>query len=128
MELLVSIAADGSLTLVALKGEEDEDRGEHGIDFDAENGEVEIEGLISELTTTSVTVSAGPSASVACSVTAGVSVAGFAVGDEVEIECELVQGRFELRELESDEHEVEFDPEDHDDDRDDDHAQDDEDD
>lgn len=101
-----------------------EHRGEHGIDSDAENSEVEIEGLISELTATSVTVSAGPSASVACSVPAGVSVAGFAVGDEVEI----VQGSFELRELESDEHEVEFDPADHDDNRDDDHAQDDEDD
>lgn len=61
VELLVSLGAEGALTLVALKGEDDAD--DHGIDFDAEDGEVEIEGLISELSATSLTVSAGPSAS-----------------------------------------------------------------
>lgn len=117
VELLVSIGAEGALTLVALKGEDDAD--DHGIDFDAEDGEVEIEGLISELSATSLTVSAGPTASVSCVVPAGVSLVGFAVGDEVEMECKLVDGSFELRELESDDHEVEFEPEDDDDEDDD---------
>lgn len=117
VELLVSIGAEGALTLVALKGEDDAD--DHGIDFDADDGEVEIEGLISELSATSLTVSAGPTASVTCVVPAGVSVVGFAVGDEVAMECKLVDGSFELRELESDGNEVEFEPEDRDDEDDD---------
>lgn len=127
VEAIVSIADDGTFTLVALRAEgddSDDDEGdddgddEHGLEFDSEDGEVEIDGKISELTATSITVTAGADASVTCIVPEGVTLTGFAVGDVVEMDCRANEdGTFTLREIESDTHEVEVD-----DDKDDDHG------
>jgi hypothetical protein len=59
--------------------------------------EVELKGVITSLSP--LTVSQGGRA-VACVVPAGVPLGGFAVGDFVEIECDLQGGVFVLRELE----------------------------
>jgi hypothetical protein len=128
VEAIVSINEDGSFTLVALKGEDD-DSEDYGIDYDAEDGWVEVEGLISELTAETVKVDAGPHASVTCLVPAGLIEDGdFAVGDEVEMECAVTDGgAFELVSLESENAEVEVDR-DSDDDEDEDDDDDDEDD
>lgn len=105
IELLVSVGEDGSFTLVALSGEDDEG----GLDLDAEAGEVEVEGVLSALSEDSVSVSASAAGMITCSVPAGVSLAGFAIGEAVEMECTLREGAFELRELESEHAEVEID-------------------
>jgi hypothetical protein len=110
VEAIVSIEADDTFTLIALKSDDDDDRNndERGIEYDSEDREIEIDGVISALAADSVTVSAGPDASVTCAVPAGTSLDGFAVSDVVEMECrEITDGVFELRELESDKHEVE---------------------
>ena len=112
VELIASIAEDGTFTLVALHAEgddENDDHGDHdeGIEFDSEDGELDIEGTISELSANSITVTAGPDAVVVCSVPEGVDLTGFAVNDAVEMECKALEdGTFELRKLESDAHEV----------------------
>jgi hypothetical protein len=123
VEVIVSVDDNGGFTLVALEGdgEDGEDGDDEGVDFDSEDGEVEIEGSIEAISPTSVTVSAGDDASVTCSVPATVSLAGFAAGDDAEMECRLVEGgAFELLSLETDEHEVEVEDADSDDDADDD--------
>jgi hypothetical protein len=106
VEAIVSVQEDGSFALVALKTDDDDD--EDGIDFDAEDGVVEIEGRIAELSATALTVAAGD-ATVTCRVPDGTSLDGFATGDEVELTCRLTEdGAFTLVALESDEHEVEI--------------------
>jgi hypothetical protein len=107
VEAVVSVAADGSFTLVALKGDGDDDEQDHGFDFDAEDGEIDVEGVITAVAPTSVTVAAGADASVTCDVPADVSVADFVVGDQVELVCRVTEsGTFELLTLASDEYEV----------------------
>jgi hypothetical protein len=113
VELIASIAEDGTFTLVALHSDdENDDHGDddddHGFEFDSEDGELDIEGVITQLSATSITVSAGPDAVVVCTVPAGTDLTGFAVNDAVEMECAALEdGTFELRKLESDTREVE---------------------
>lgn len=89
--------------------------------------EREVKGAIASLSPLTV-------GAVACVVPAGVSVAGFAVGDVVELECKLVGGTWTLHKLElEDDHSAasgRSDDDDHDDDDhdDDDHDDDDDDD
>lgn len=115
VEMLVSVTEDGSFSLVALDPD-DEDR--RGFDFEFELGddEAEVDGLVAAIGDGAVTVEAGaPSASITCTVPPGVAFDGFAVGDAVEMECEVVDGSFVLRELESETAELEIEDEDEDD-------------
>jgi hypothetical protein len=112
VEAIVSVREDGSFALVALASDDDD----HGLDFDAEDGVVEIEGRIAELSETALTVAAGD-ATVTCGVPAGTLLDDFAVGDDVEMTCRLADdGAFTLVALESDEHEVEIDDDESEDD------------
>lgn len=104
IELLASIGADGAFTLVALDAGEDT-----GIDFDHEDGEVEVEGLITAVNDASVTVVGGGGASLTCAVPAGAMLTGFAAGEEAEMECAFADGALVLEELESETAEYEFD-------------------
>ena len=85
-------------------------------DDDDEPGddEIEIKGTITSLSPLTV---ASRTRSVTCAVPAGKSLAGFAVGDFVEITCDLIGGTWTLRVLE---HEDRFDDDDGDRDDDDD--------
>jgi hypothetical protein len=113
VEAIVSVREDGSFALVALTSDDEDD---HGLDFDAEDGVVEIEGRIAELSETALTVAAGD-ATVTCGVPAGTVLDDFAVGDDVEMTCRLADdGAFTLVALESDEHEVEIDDDESEDD------------
>lgn len=104
LEVLVSIAPDGNFTLVALADEDG------GIDFDYEDGEVDVEGTISALTDSSVSVQGTGGVALTCGIPTGAVPTGFAVGDEVELECETgADGAFSLRQLESESAEFEID-------------------
>ncbi len=107
IEAVVSLSEDGAFTLVALEGE-----GDHlGIDLNVEDGTAEVEGRIASMSETAIAVASGPHSALECAVPAGLSLEGFAVGDEVEMECaRTADGSFELRELESDDREVEYEP------------------
>lgn len=112
LEVLVSIAPDGGFRLVALADEDG------GIDFDHEDGKVEVEGVISALTDSSISVQGSGGVALTCAIPTGVVLTGFAVGDEIELECAIgADGAFSLRELESETAEFEID-EDEDDDQD----------
>ncbi len=114
LEVLVSIDADGGFTLIALADEDG------GIDFDHEDGKVEIEGTISALTDTSISVQGRGGVALTCAIPSGATLTGFAVGDEVELECGIAtDGGFTLRALESETAEFEFEDEEHEDDEDD---------
>jgi hypothetical protein len=103
VEALAAIAQDGSLTLVALEGDDHADHPEHGIQFDAGDGEADVRGVITAMTTRAITVSAGASETTfTCAVRPGTSLAQFALGDEVEMGCELGNGTFTLTRLRSD--------------------------
>lgn len=102
VEAVVSVAPDGSFTLVALdtEGEDGSDDDEHGLEVDEEDGEVKAEGILQSLSTESITVAVGSQA-LTCLVPAGADLSGFAVGDEVEAKCVLGEGLPVLRKLES---------------------------
>ena len=103
LEVLVSIASDGGFTLVALADEDG------GIDFDFEDGKVEVEGVISALTDSSISVQGPGGVALTCASPTGAVLTGFAVGDEVELECAIgADGAFNLRELESEKAEFEL--------------------
>lgn len=74
----------------------------------AEDDGAEVKGPLTALTETSVTVE-GPSGPVTCAIPAGVAFPGLATDQEVEIECELVDGALVLGELESKQLEFELD-------------------
>lgn len=106
IELLVRLGADGGFTLVSLAPEDDESG---GVDYDEDDGELEVEGLITALSESEIAVAPGQGAPpVTCAVPAGVSLAGFAVGDAVEMECRASGDGFVLEELESETHELEM--------------------
>ena len=63
-------------------------------DEEVEDDEVEVEGVLTSLAPPTV-------GGVSCVVPAGVSLAGFAVGDVVELTCDRIGGVLALRELES---------------------------
>jgi len=132
-KLIVSVGSDGKLTAIAVQAEhedEAEDEDDNGVDLDEDSHELEIEGKITALSATSITVKPGLSASpVTCSLSK--SLSGFAVGDLVELECvAAAAGALVLRkiELQDDEHEDDDDDEHEDDDDDEDDDEDDDDD
>jgi hypothetical protein len=129
VELLVTIDGD-SFVLIALDGDDDENEDgdnagddDHGMNLDMDDEGLEIRGLVTEVTDSSITVSAGPDASVTCIAPAGSALAdSFPVGDEVKIECGLAGDGFVLREIESETSGNEFEVDDADDDHGDDHG------
>jgi len=125
LELLVSVGADGSFTLVSLEDEtaEDEDEGDrdededddHGVDLDEEDDEVEVKGTFLGVVDGVVSVQPGSGAAVQCSLDGGIVPAGITVGDFVEVECALGDGKLVVKELEEeDEADDEDELEDHD--------------
>jgi hypothetical protein len=101
----VTIAATAALSAPATPPRDDDDD-------EPDDDEIEIKGSITSLSSLTV---ASRTRSVTCAVPAGKSLAGFAVGDFVEITCDLIGGTWTLRVLK---HEDRFD--DDDDDREDD--------
>jgi hypothetical protein len=99
----VTIVSSAPLAPVARNDDRDEDVDEN------EPDELEVRGRITSLSPLTV-------GTATCVVPAGVSLAGFAVGDFVEMECDRVNGQWILRELESeddDRNEVTDDDHDH---------------
>jgi len=91
VKLVVSVASDGKLTALAAQGDEGKDSDDDGVDLDEDSHELEVEGLVTALSATSITVQPGSSASpVTCSL--GKPLAGFAVGDRVELKCVAAAG------------------------------------
>lgn len=116
VKLIVAVGTDGKLTAIAIQGDEAEDRDDDGVDFDEDEHELEIEGTISALSDTSITVTPGSAASVVtCAL--GKPLTGFAVGDHVKLECAAAAGStLTLKQIE---HEDDDDDDDEDDDDDD---------
>jgi len=71
-----------------------------------DDDEIEVKGTLTSLFPLTVVANGRP---FMCAVPPGVSLAGFHVGDFVEMTCDLVRGTFVLRELELEDDEVEID-------------------
>ena len=101
IELLVSVGANGAFTLVALDGEDDDG---HGIAFDENADEVEVEGTLTSLSP--LTVQPRHGAGLSCELPAGMTLTGLRVGARVELECVRAGDRLVVKELElqDDEH------------------------
>lgn len=114
VEVLAAVGTDGKLIVLAIKGEDDDE--DHGVDAH-DDGEIEVEGTISALSPTSISVVPGRSATaVTCALRAPLT--GFEVGDVVEIECvAATDGSLVLKEIEhEDDDEDDDDDDDHEDD------------
>jgi hypothetical protein len=81
----VSVGTDGKLTLLSLQSDDENDRGNDGVDVDEDDGELDVTGKITALSPTSITVTPGSSSPVTCALTAPLT--GFAVNDSVEMKC-----------------------------------------
>jgi hypothetical protein len=97
IELFVSVDAAGALTLVAIQADDEDNDDDEGID--EERGRVEVRGKIIRLGGGTVTVQARGSSPVTCAVPGGTSLAGFDVGDRVEMRCALVHAKLTLTRL-----------------------------
>lgn len=117
VEAQVAVGTDGTLTVLSIQGEDGRGDDHGGVDFDDDNGELEVEGKITAISNTSISVTPGTSATpVTCTLTSPLT--GFAVGDTVEVECRT--DRAGVLVLEKIEHEDDNDRDhDHDDDDDD---------
>lgn len=99
VELNVAVGTDGKLTLVSMEDEDADRDDDQGVDVDEDEDELEVEGTISALSATSITVAPGRNASpVTCALKA--PLAGFTVGDLVELECEAVAGSLVAKAIE----------------------------
>jgi len=125
VKLVVAVGADGKLTVIAIQGDEAKDRDDDGVDFDEDGDKLKVEGTITALSDTSVSVRPGASASfVTCTLRR--PLRGFAVGAGVELECVAdATGNLVLREIEHEDDEEDEDHDEDDDDDDDDHDSDD---
>lgn len=95
--VIAEIGADGSFTLVSLDAKDGDGK---GADLTGDGGEVEAQGTITSLAP--LTVAPEEGSAVSCAVPAGVSLDGFAVGDSVELKCEVTPAGLVLATLESD--------------------------
>jgi len=86
VKVIVAVGADHKLTLIAIQGDEAKDRDDDGVDFDDDGDKLKVEGTITLLSDTSITVRPGSSASVV-TCTLERPLTGFKVGDRVEMEC-----------------------------------------
>jgi hypothetical protein len=110
----VAVGTDGKLTLLSIRGDDENNRDDDDNDEDEDEDEVEVTGKITALSDTSITVTPSSSSPVTCALSK--PLIGFAVGDLVEIEC--VSGTAGALRLEEIKHE---DNDENDDDDDDDH-------
>ena len=118
VKLIVAVGTDGKLTLIAIQGDEAKDHDDDGVDFDEHGDKLKVEGTITALSDTSITVRPGSSASVVtCALRHPLS--GFAVGNRVEMECFAdAAGILVLRKIENEddnEHDEDDDSDDSDD-------------
>lgn len=117
VKVIVAVGTDGKLTLVAIQGDEAKDRDDDGVDFDEDGDKLKVEGTITALSDTSITVRPGSSATtVTCELRR--PLRGFALGNRVEMECFVdARGTLVLRkiELEDDDDDDEDDSDDSDD-------------
>lgn len=117
---IVAVGSDGKLTLVAIQGDEAKDRDDDGVDFDEQARKLKVEGTITALSPTSITVQPGAKAS-AVTCTLSRPLTAFAIGNSVEIECvAAASGTLVLRkiklEADDDDDDSDDDSDDHDDD------------
>jgi hypothetical protein len=103
IELVVSVDTAGAFTLVSVQNDDENDDDDEGIDED--HGKIEVKGAITALAADSITVQAGQSSPVTCAVPAGTHLSGFAVKDQVEMKCALVDGKLTLTRLKSEDDE-----------------------
>lgn len=106
--VIAEIGADGSFTLVSLDAKDGDGK---GADLSDDGGEVEVQGAITSLSP--LTVAPKEGSPVSCAVPAGVSLDGFAVGDKVELKCELTSAGLVLTKLESDKGKIDVGDEEH---------------
>lgn len=96
IELVVTVDANGAFTLVSVQqDDEDENDGIH-----EEHGKIEVEGTITDLTDSSITVQSHRASPVTCAIPAGADLSHFKVDDRVEMKCRLVDGKLTLVKLE----------------------------
>jgi len=81
----VAVGTDGKLTVLSIQSDDENDRDDDGVDVDEDDGELDVTGKITALTTTSITVTPSSSSPVTCALTTPLT--GFAVNDTVEMEC-----------------------------------------
>jgi hypothetical protein len=100
IEATVSVDGTGAFTLVSIRVEDDDDQGEQG--------RVKVKGAITAIDDTRVTVQGHDDGSrqgddgdspVSCFVPNGFNLAGFKVGDRVEMRCALVNDKLTLTRL-----------------------------
>lgn len=115
VKLIVAVGSDGTLTLMAIQGDEAKDRDDDGVDFDEDGDKLKVEGTITALSDTSITVRPGSSATtVTCTLRRPLS--GFAVGNGVEMECFAdATGTLVLRKIEREDDDEDDDDDDTDD-------------
>lgn len=101
-KLVVAVGTNGTLTLLAIQGDEAKDRDDDGVDFDEDANRLKVEGTITALSDTSVTIQPGASATtVTCALSSPLT--GFAVGQRAEMECAAAaSGILMLRKIEQD--------------------------
>jgi hypothetical protein len=116
VEVQVAVGTDGKLTVLSIHGEEADD--DHGVDFDDDDGELEVKGTIAAISETSISVTTGKS-STAVTCALRTPLTGFAVGDTVELHCRGSAGALVLDEIEHEDDDDDDDDEDEDEDDDD---------
>jgi hypothetical protein len=112
VEVHVAVGTDGKLTVVSIEDEDADRNDDDGVDVDEDEDELEVKGSITALSPVSITVAPGRAASpVTCALQT--PLAGFKIGDFVELECEAtsVAGSLRLKQIE---HEDDDDDDDHD--------------
>lgn len=113
----VAVGTDGKLSLLAIQNDDARDRDDRGVDFDDDEGELEVKGTISALSDTSISVTPGAATSpVTCALQKPLT--GFAVGQFVELKCVAsgAAGALVLKKIEheDDDEDDEDDDDDHD--------------
>ena len=98
VEVKAETAPDAVTGILTATKVELEDGGEYGVDGD-EGEELEVEGMISEITDTTITVNGQT-----FDIPAGINVSGFAVGDLVDLDIEIVGGVATIHEIEDESH------------------------
>lgn len=98
IELIVSVDGAGAFTLVSVQADDENDDDGQGIGDD--HGRIEVKGAITGIGDGSITVQPHGASAVTCLVPDGFGIAGFGVGDNVEMKCALVNDQLTLTELE----------------------------
>ena len=97
IELVVSVDGQGAFTLVSVQQDDEDDDDGEGIDED--HGKIEVNGTITELTDSSITVQSHKASPVSCAISAGADLSHFKPTDRVEMKCRIVDGKLTLVKL-----------------------------